>query len=84
MTIHDIPNIEHCKITPRLNGQMQMITTNDGYYIHLNDGHEETENTWATVMILNNDYPWEQVEIRAKEDLPENAEICADTENEED
>lgn len=83
MTVYDIPNIEHCIITPRLNGQMFMITTNEGWFIHLNDGHEETKDYWSTIVILKNNYPWEQVEIRAEADLPEGAEICADVENEE-
>lgn len=80
MTIHEIPNIENCTITPRLNGKMQMITANEGWYIRLNDGDEETKDVWATVMILNNNYPWEQVEIRAFESLPEPDEEISDAE----
>lgn len=82
MTIYDIPNIEHCEIIPMLNGSMLKIRTNEGWYIHLNDGDEDTANCWKTVVILANDYPWEQIEIRAAADLPEGAEICADTNEE--
>ena len=76
MTVYEIPNIEHCTVTPRLNGAMYMITTNEGWYLHLNDGWEETAHDWKTVAILNADYDFSQVEIRAEADLPPDAIIC--------
>lgn len=79
MTVYDIPNIEHCTITTMLNGTMYKIVASEGYYIHLNDGDEETANDWKGIAILSVNYDFSQVEIRAAADLPEGAEICADT-----
>lgn len=76
MTVYDIPNIEHCTVTERLNGQMFQITTHEGWYIHLNNGIEGGENLWKTVVILRADSDFSIVEIRAFEDLPPEAEIC--------
>lgn len=78
MTVYEIPNIEHCTVTERLNGTMYMIVANEGWYIHLNDGDETTANDWKGAAILRTDYDFSQVEIRAEADLPEGAIICAD------
>lgn len=79
MTVYEIPNIEHCDVTERLNGRMYQINTHEGWYIHLNDGIEEFENEWKTVAILQSTYDFSRVEIRAEADLPEDAVICGDT-----
>lgn len=82
MTVYDIPNIEHCTVIERLNGTVYMITANDGWYIHLNNGVEDTQNVWTTVVILYDDEDFSIVEIRAEADLPENDDICATPGNE--
>ena len=78
MTVYEIPNIEHCTVTNFAGGIAYKIVANDGWYIHLNDGDEETQNLWQTVKILRQDYDFSQVQIVAEADLPENAEICGD------
>lgn len=80
MTVYDIPNIEHCTVTPI--GSAFKIVTHDGWYIHLNDGDEETANIWKGAMVLLASTDWSIVEIRAEADLPEGAEICGATDNE--
>jgi hypothetical protein len=74
MTVYEIPNIEHCTVTP-VGTIGYRITAHDGWYIHLNDGVEDTVNVWKGAVILRTDYNFEQVEIRAEADLPEGAEI---------
>lgn len=77
MTVYEIPNIEHCTVTERLGGRMYQIVTNEGWYVHLHNGVEDTQNVWKTAVILNVDEDFSIVEIRAFADLPEGAEICA-------
>lgn len=79
MIVYDIPNIEHCVVTPMVNGTMFKIVSNEGWYIHLNDGIEDTANVWKGAVILPSTYDFSQVEIRAEADLPEGAEICGGT-----
>ena len=75
MTVYEIPNIEHC--TVRLVGDIvYRINSNGGWYIHLNDGDEETANIYKTAVALRTDYDFSQVQIIAEADLPEGAEIC--------
>lgn len=82
MTIHEIPNIEHCTIEEMGNPLVAYrIRTNEGWYIHLNDGDEETANIYKTVAILFPNYNFEQVQIIAEADLPEGAEICGGVNN---
>ena len=76
MTVYDIPNIEHCTVTPMASGRMFKIETNEGWYIHLNDGDVETENIWKGAVILPTAYDFSMVEIRPFAELPEDAEIC--------
>lgn len=81
MTVYEIPNIEHCTVTPTGNPVVgYLIVANEGWYIHLNDGDEETANLYKGAVGLLATYPFEQVQIVAKADLPENAEICGDNE----
>ena len=80
MTVYEIPNINHCTVTPKANGGMYLIVANEGWYIHLNDGDEETANLYKGAVALLATYPFEQVQIIAEADLPENAEICGDNE----
>lgn len=88
MTIHDIPNIEHCTIEV-IGTIAYRIRTTEGWYIHLaNDPVGEDENgnptkLYRTVAILRTDYDFSTVEICAEADLPNNAEICGDTGNNE-
>ena len=79
MTVYDVPNIEHCTVTPMANGAMNKIVANEGWYIHLNDEREDTANIWKGAVILSANYDYSQVEIRAAADLPEGAEICGGT-----
>lgn len=77
MTINEIPNIEHCTVTPVGDPAFaHKFVTNKGWYIHLDDGDEGTENVWKTVVILRTDYDYSQVIICAEADLPSDANIC--------
>ena len=77
MTIYDVPNIEHCTVTERLGGKSYKVVANSGWFIHYNDGDEETENFWFTVILVRSDYDFSLIQIVAEADLPEGAEICA-------
>ena len=76
MTVYEIPNIEHCTVEAVASGRMYRITSNEGWYIHLNNGIEDTVNVWKTVVILQATYDFSIVEIRPFAELPEDAEIC--------
>lgn len=82
MTVYEIPNIEHCTVTPVVNGAAYKINSHEGWYIHLNNGIEDTANVWKTAVILQATYDFSIVEIRAAADLPEDAEICGDVNGE--
>lgn len=77
MTVYEIPNIEHCTVEeigdPVV---MYRITSDDGWYIHINDGVEETANLYKTCVALRYNHDWSDVQIIAAEDLPEGAEIA--------
>ena len=78
MTVYEIPNIEHCTVQEIGNPVMgYRINSNEGWYIHLNDGDVDTANIWKTAVGLRYDYPFEQVQIVAEADLPSDAHICA-------
>jgi hypothetical protein len=86
MTVYNIPNIEHCDVTPIRSGESVLgyrIISHEGWYIHLNNGVEDTQNIWKTAVSLLANYDFSIVEIKAEADLPEGAEICGDTNNEE-
>lgn len=79
MTVYEIPNIEHCNV--RGVGDPVVgytITANEGWYIHLNNGPEDTTKVWKGAVVLLTTYDFSLVEIRAEADLPDDAEICAD------
>lgn len=84
MTIYEIPNIENCTVTPIGNPPViYKVTANAGWYIHFNDGVEETANHYKTVVGLNANYDFSLVEIVPESELPEGAEILGgNTENE--
>lgn len=76
MTVYEIPNIEHCTVEEFGNpARMYRIISNEGWFIHLNDGIADAINTWKTAVALPDDYDFSIVEIRAEADLPEDAEI---------
>ena len=75
MTIFEVPNIDHCTVTPLSNSAMYYIVSHEGWYMHLNDGDEETANIWKGAMILRADYDYSQLEIRSKADLPSDEEV---------
>ena len=77
MTIYEVPNIEHCTVIPVANNTMYYISAHEGWYMHLNDGDEETANIWKGSMILRADDDYSQLEIRTEADLPSDADICA-------
>ena len=77
MTIYEVENIEHCTVTSVSNGTLYTIVAHEGWYMHLNDGDEETANIWKGAMILRADDDDSQLEIRAEADLPPDADICA-------
>lgn len=84
MTVYEIPNIEHCTVTPVGDPAIAYrITSHEGWYIHLHNGVEDTVNVWKGAVILSTRYDFSTVEIRAEADLPEGAEICGEnTDNE--
>jgi hypothetical protein len=74
MTVYEIPNIEHCDV--RALGTVGFrIIAHEGWYIHLNDGDEETANNWTREVGLPASADFSIVEIRAEADLPDGAEI---------
>lgn len=76
MTIYEIPNIEHCTVEPIGNPPViYRVIAHEGWYIHLNDGIEDTANIYKSAVALNATYPFEQVEIIPESELPEDAEI---------
>lgn len=82
MTVYEIPNIEHCTIEEIGNPVVgYRINSNEGWYIHLNDGVEDTLNIYKTAVALPVSYDFSQVEIIAEADLPEDAEICGDVDD---
>lgn len=83
MTVYEIPNIEHCTVREIGNPVvMYRINSNEGWYIHLNDGIEGTENYYKTAVALLATYDFSIVEIVAEADLPSDAEICGNDEDE--
>ena len=82
MTVYEIPNIEHCTVTPVANGNMYLITTHEGWWIHLHNGVEDTVNVWKGAVALQASTDFSIVEIRAEADLPEGAELCGGVEPE--
>lgn len=76
MPVYEIPNIEHCTVEEFGNPVwMYRIISNEGWFIHLNDGIADAINAWKTAVALPDDYDFSIVEIRAEADLPEDAEI---------
>lgn len=83
MSVYEIPNIEHCTVEEIGNpAVVYRIRSNEGWYIHLNDDVEDTQNIWKTVVALLATTDFSIVEIRAEADLPEGAEICGGEDNE--
>jgi hypothetical protein len=86
MTVYDIPNIEHCDVSA-FGSNAYRIIAHEGWYIHQADeppGIDADGNPtkiYKTVAILSVNYDFSTVEITAEADLPENAEICGDTDN---
>ena len=86
MTLYDIPNIEHCDVS-MIGTVLYRIVCHEGWYINLADelpSHDEEGNPtkiYKGAAILRTDYDFSLVEITAEADLPENAEICGDTNN---
>ena len=84
MTVYDIPNIEHCDVS-MIGTVLYRIVCHEGWYIHQQDnspGIDEEGNPtkiYKTIAILRTDYDFSTVEITAEADLPDNAEICGDT-----
>ena len=76
MTVYEVPNIKHCTVKPLGDPVLvYRITSNEGWYIHLNDGDEEREIAWKTSVALSVSYDFSLVQIVAEADLPEGAEI---------
>lgn len=78
MTVYEIPNIEHCDVEPMVGGRMFRITAHEGWYIHLNDGVEDTANVYKGAVILRADRDFTEVEIIPESELPPDAEILAE------
>lgn len=86
MTVYDIPNIEHCDVS-MVGTVLYRIIAHEGWYIHLptnEPGIDEEGNptkVYKTIAILRTDYDFSVVEITAEADLPGDAEILGDTDN---
>lgn len=79
MTIYDVKNIEHCTVEEMGDPVFAYrIMSHEGWYIHLNDDVEDTENLYKMGVILMPGYDWSLVEIVAEADLPTDAEIASD------
>lgn len=75
MTIYDVPNIEHCYVRPLGDPVIgYRIEAHEGWYIHINNGIEETKNWWKTVIGVRTDFDFSLIDIRAEADLPPDAE----------
>jgi hypothetical protein len=75
----NVPNIEHCSIRTIGNPAiMYVITTDDGWYIHRNDGDEGTANIWKTTTAIRNDEDPAMLQIVPESELPPDAEILAE------
>lgn len=78
MTVYEIPNINNCTVTPVMSGETVLgyrIVSNEGWYIHVNNGVEGNENLYKTAVLLTANYDFSLVEIVPESELPEGAEI---------
>lgn len=86
MDIYDIPNIEHCDVSP-IGTSGWRVFAHEGWYIHKPtdlpgvDADGNPTIIYRTVAIIRNTENLAGIEIIAEADLPENAEICGDTGN---
>ena len=84
MDIYDIPNIEHCDVTP-IGTSGWRVAAHEGWYIHKStdpvgeDGDGNPTILYRTYVIVRNTENLAGIEIVAEADLPTNAEICGDT-----
>ena len=81
MTVYEIPNINHCTVTPISSGGNVLgyrINANEGWYIHL---PEHAENSYTTVVVLLASRDFSTVQIIAEADLPPDAEFNGNTGN---
>lgn len=76
MTVFEVPNIEHCTVTPMANGMAYRIVTNDGWVIKLPD-YAENEYSTAVILMANRDYS--TLQILPISSLPEDAVINGET-----
>ena len=76
MTVYEIPNIEHCTVTPKANGGIFLIVTNDGWVIKL-PTYEENEYSTAVGLLATFDFS--TVQILPVSSLPEDAVINGET-----
>jgi hypothetical protein len=77
MTIYDVPNINHCTVEEIGNpAVMYRITADEGWYIHYNNGVEDTALVYRTVVAFNARLDFSIIEIVSESELPEGAEIC--------
>lgn len=80
MTINDIPNIEHCTVEPFVSSTTGNIlgyevTAHEGWYVHFNDGVEDTANIYSVYVLLPVSYDFSLVEIVPASELPPDAVI---------
>lgn len=87
MTIYDIPNIEHCDVEV-VSATIVRLRMHEGWYVHKSTdipGEDENGNPtiiYRTVAVIFTDREnLAGIEITAAADLPGNAEICGDTNN---
>ena len=79
MTVYEIPNIEHCDVTP-IGTMGYRLIAHEGWYIYRADSlpggtEENPTKIYQGAAILRNDYDFSLVEICAEADLPADAEI---------
>ena len=74
MTVYEVPNIKHCDIEE--GSAWYRIVAHDGWFIHLHNGVEDTQNLWKRAVVLMKTTDFLIVEIRAEADLPEGSETA--------
>jgi hypothetical protein len=74
MTVYDLPHIANIE---EMSNGIYRVTTEQGYYIGV--CVEEDYYIWKTVTFIYPSDDLAAIQILAEADLPEDAEICADT-----
>lgn len=87
MTINDIPNINHCDVTPLYRADQTVagyeVTAHEGWYVHFLSGDEDTANIYSVYVLIPASYDFSLVEVVPEADLPPDAVINNSDDNHE-